>query len=65
MTGKSDEGWAWVVLLSTFLTALNTGIASFSFGILNVAFLQKYEQNVATTALIGAVFLGALFLTGK
>ncbi|KAJ8316026.1 hypothetical protein KUTeg_006040 [Tegillarca granosa] len=45
------------------MTAFNTGIIGYSFGIINVAFLQRYEQNVATTAIIGSVFLGALFMT--
>ncbi|XP_021368365.1 monocarboxylate transporter 4-like isoform X2 [Mizuhopecten yessoensis] len=59
-----DRGWAWMVLAACFLSNVMNAYFTYAAGVLNVALLAKFNENVAFTALVGSVFASLLSLTG-
>ncbi|XP_060068771.1 monocarboxylate transporter 13-like [Ylistrum balloti] len=59
-----DQGWAWVVLAACFLSNIMNAYFTYAAGVLNVALLTRFKENVAFTALVGSVFASLLSLTG-
>lgn len=59
-----DHGWAWMALGACFLSNVMNAYFTYAAGVLNVALLARFEENVAFTALVGSVFASLLSLTG-
>ena len=61
-----DKGWAWVVLVASFASFMLLGGAQYAVGIMHLALLERYKEDVSTTAWTGAlqtalVSVGGLF----
>ncbi|KAK3104673.1 hypothetical protein FSP39_007527 [Pinctada imbricata] len=61
---RPDAGWAWVVMLSSFGAHTVNGFYLFSLGILNVAFLERFNEDVGTTSWASGLFLGLFSFGG-
>ncbi|WAR22073.1 MOT12-like protein [Mya arenaria] len=59
-----DTGWAWMVLLATFLGFALLGGSMYSVGIIHNALLERFQSSVALTAWVGALHTGILSLGG-
>ena len=62
-----DRGWAWVVLVASFGCFMLIGGTMYAVGIIHIAMLERYEEDISKTALAGALqsavmSLGGLFL---
>ncbi|KAK3095436.1 hypothetical protein FSP39_014668 [Pinctada imbricata] len=62
--GDIDRGWAWMILLGTFVGATLTGTTLYGSSIINTALLEEYNGSVAYTSLIGSLFTSLLALLG-
>ncbi|WAR22121.1 MOT14-like protein [Mya arenaria] len=50
-----DTGWAWMVLIASFLTFCLVGAAIYAVGITHAVLLDKYGASVAVTSWAGAL----------
>ena len=60
-----DKGWAWVVLLASFGSFLIIGGSVYGVGIIHIALLERYKQDVTTTAWVGALHSALMNLGGR
>ena len=60
-----DGGWAWVIIVSSFMCLFLTCGALYSVGIFNVIFLDNFHESTATTSLVGSLLIGLIALMGK
>ncbi|KAL4230698.1 hypothetical protein ACF0H5_011074 [Mactra antiquata] len=58
-----DRGWAWVVLLATFLSTALQCVNVYMGGILQIALLNKVNEGQTKTSLVGALNNGLMCLT--
>ncbi|XP_052784504.1 monocarboxylate transporter 12-like [Mya arenaria] len=59
-----DGGWGWVVCAACFLVHLLIDGLFYSFGVIYVELLEYYGSSKGSTALIGSLCPGVLFLIG-
>ncbi|XP_076453763.1 monocarboxylate transporter 14-like isoform X2 [Babylonia areolata] len=59
-----DGGWAWVVLLASFMNLLLASGICFVSGIFQKLFLEQFRQSVAFTAWVTALFSSLMQLAG-
>ncbi|KAJ8309817.1 hypothetical protein KUTeg_011682 [Tegillarca granosa] len=57
MAKDVDGGWAWIVLAASVFSFCNASLLTYNVGLINISLLEKYEGNIATTSLIGSIFL--------
>ena len=50
-----DKGWAWVVLLASFGSMMLLGGTMYAVGIIHIALLERYKEDVSKTAWTGAL----------
>ena len=50
-----DRGWAWVVLVASFIALMMIGTCIYAVGIIHIAMLERYRQDVSRTSWVGAV----------
>ncbi|XP_076453765.1 monocarboxylate transporter 14-like isoform X1 [Babylonia areolata] len=62
--GDVDGGWAWVVLLASFMNLLLASGICFVSGIFQKLFLEQFRQSVAFTAWVTALFSSLMQLAG-
>lgn len=55
-----DKNWAWVVAFAAFGSSLLNGTFCYGAGVLHVALLQHFGEDVAFTSFIGSVFTSAI-----
>ena len=60
-----DRGWAWVAMVSVYLTTIINSIAMFMNGVIHVALLNKFKEGNAKTSLVGALNAGLLCILCK
>ena len=60
-----DGGWAWVVVISSFILIVLTVGITFSFGVIFVDLLDYFEESQSTTAWIGSIQAFLLNFTGQ
>ena len=61
-----DKGWAWVVLVASFVSFMLHGGTMYAVGIIHLALLERYREDVSKTAWTGAlqsalISVGGLF----
>ncbi|KAK3104783.1 hypothetical protein FSP39_009996 [Pinctada imbricata] len=59
-----DKGWAWIVMLSSFGGHVIHGFFLFSLGIVHVALLERFQEEVGKTAWVSGIFLGLYSFCG-
>ncbi|OWF43201.1 monocarboxylate transporter 12-like [Mizuhopecten yessoensis] len=59
-----DGGWAWVAMAACFVGNVLNGFLNYSVGIFHVALLEEFQEDVATTAIVGSVYAGLYSLFG-
>lgn len=60
-----DRGWAWVVLVLSYLGMTIYGTFAFSTGILQAEILEAIEPDIQKTAWVGATHLCIISLSGE
>ena len=60
-----DKGWAWMVLLSSFLAHIIVDGAASSFGVFYVLFLEEFGKSRGLTSWIGSLQVSLMYLMGK
>ena len=59
-----DRGWSWVVMLVSFGSFLIIGGSVYADGIIHIALLNRYQQDISTTAWVGAVHSAMMNIGG-
>ncbi|RUS71411.1 hypothetical protein EGW08_020824 [Elysia chlorotica] len=59
-----DGGWAWVVLIASFLGATLLGASVYSAGVLMKAILDEVEDDLTKASWVGSVFVCVMSLSG-
>lgn len=59
-----DRGWSWVVLAASFGSFMLIGGTMYAVGIIHIALLDRYKQDVATTAWVGAIHSALMSVGG-
>ncbi|XP_072931658.1 monocarboxylate transporter 9-like [Epargyreus clarus] len=59
-----DGGWGWVVVAASFLIATVADGLAFSYGLLQVRFVDYFETSEARTSLIGSLFISVPLIAG-
>ncbi|KAL4230697.1 hypothetical protein ACF0H5_011073 [Mactra antiquata] len=57
-----DRGWAWVVMIATFLSTALQCVNLFMGGVIHMALLNKFNEGQTKTSLVGALNNGLLCL---
>ncbi|KAK7480992.1 hypothetical protein BaRGS_00027807 [Batillaria attramentaria] len=65
MTHPVDRGWAWVVLVASLGCNYLTGFLPYSVGVIHVALLDKFQEDVTSTAWAGAIYSSLQMLGGN
>ena len=66
MTCRSiDKGWAWVVLVAAFGSHFTSGLLKYGTGVFLVGLLEEFKDNVATTSLVGSVYISVFYSMGN
>lgn len=60
-----DQGWAWLVLIAVYSGILILSTSMFTAGVMFVALLDYYHEDVAKTSIIGSLNSGLLCLMGE
>ncbi|XP_071116433.1 monocarboxylate transporter 12-like [Haliotis cracherodii] len=63
-TVHSPQWWKWVVMVSSFFALLLGGTVSYCAGVVHVALLDHYHEDVTVTAWLGSLFASMFALTG-
>ena len=50
-----DRGWAWVIVLGSFIAHMMIGASTYAVGIIHIALLERYRHGVSRTAFVGAL----------
>ncbi|XP_026499024.2 uncharacterized protein LOC113402887 [Vanessa tameamea] len=59
-----DGGWGWVVVAASFLIATVADGLAFSYGLLQIKFVDYFEASEAKTSLIGSLFISVPLIAG-
>jgi hypothetical protein len=59
-----DRGWAWVVMITSYLGIIILSTALYMNGVIYVELLNKYGEGEAKTSLVGALCGGLLSCLG-
>lgn len=59
-----DRGWAWITLAAAMASHFIVGILYYSAGVIHIALLEKFREDVATTAMVVSVFNSITSLAG-
>ncbi|CAK1547410.1 unnamed protein product [Leptosia nina] len=59
-----DGGWGWVVVVASFLIATVADGLAFSYGLLQIKFVDFFETSEAKTSLIGSLFISVPLIAG-
>ncbi|XP_023946558.2 monocarboxylate transporter 9 [Bicyclus anynana] len=59
-----DGGWGWVVVAASFLIATVADGLAFSYGLLQIKFVDHFETSEAKTSLIGSLFISVPLIAG-
>ncbi|CAG4975683.1 unnamed protein product [Colias eurytheme] len=59
-----DGGWGWVVVVASFLIATVADGLAFSYGLLQIKFVDFFEASEAKTSLIGSLFISVPLIAG-
>ncbi|XP_041977947.1 monocarboxylate transporter 9-like [Aricia agestis] len=59
-----DGGWGWVVVAASFLIATVADGLAFSYGLLQIKFVDFFEASEAKTSLIGSLFISVPLIAG-
>lgn len=62
---EPDKGWAWIILVASFVEHCIAGFSLYSIGLFHIIFLDRFREDITLTSWISAVFLCLLSLTGK
>ena len=60
-----DHGWAWVVMFASFGSFLIIGGNIYGAGIIHIALLERYGQDVTKTSWVGALLSSMINIGGK
>lgn len=60
-----DGGWAWVILLTSFLSLMMVCGALYSVSVFNVIFLDVFHTSKAQTSFVGSVLIGLIAFMGE
>ena len=60
-----DRGWSWVVLAGAFGSFMLIGGTIYGVGIIHIALLERYKQDITMTSWIGALHSAMMNLGGK
>ncbi|XP_046582155.1 monocarboxylate transporter 12-like isoform X1 [Haliotis rubra] len=63
-TAHSPPWWKWVVMVASFFALLLGGTVSYCAGVVHVALLDYYHEDVTVTAWLGSLFASMFALTG-
>ena len=59
-----DRGWAWVIMAATFGTFLLIGGTVYGVGIIHIALLERYKQDITMTSWVGALHSAMMDIGG-
>ena len=59
-----DHGWAWVVMIASFGAFLIIGGSVYSVGIIHIALLERYGQDITKTSWVGALHSSMINIGG-
>lgn len=59
-----DQGWSWVVLVTCFLSNMIVGTMNYIPGLIHSTLLLKYQENQATTAVVGSLHPAIMNIAG-
>lgn len=59
-----DGGWGWVVVAASFLIATVADGLAFSYGLLQIKFVDFFETSEAKTSLVGSLFISVPLIAG-
>ncbi|NXY91088.1 MOT14 protein, partial [Alcedo cyanopectus] len=59
-----DRGWAWMVVLSSFLVHILTMGSQMALGILNMEWLEEFNQSRGLTAWVSSLSMGITLIVG-
>ena len=60
-----DRGWAWVVMVTSYLGMIILCTALYMNGVIYVELLERYGEGEAKTSLVGALCSGLLCCLGR
>ncbi|XP_046378151.2 monocarboxylate transporter 14-like [Haliotis rufescens] len=58
-----DRGYAWVVLVTSWLQVVISGIFYYTTGVVNTALLENMQEGVVKTSWVGSTLYGTMMLT--
>ena len=50
-----DRGWAWVIVIGSFVAHMMIGASTYAVGIIHLALLERYQHSISRTAFVGAL----------
>lgn len=59
-----DGGWGWVVVAASFLIATVADGLAFSYGLLQIKFVEYFDASEAKASLIGSLFISVPLIAG-
>ncbi|XP_076106095.1 monocarboxylate transporter 12-like [Mytilus galloprovincialis] len=59
-----DRGWAWIILVASFVENCLVGFSLYAIGLIHIIFLEKFKKDITLTSWISASFICLLSLTG-
>ncbi|KAK9883265.1 hypothetical protein WA026_001450 [Henosepilachna vigintioctopunctata] len=59
-----DGGWGWVVVAASFMVNLIADGITFSFGVIFTEFVDYFNEDRGTTAIVGGLFMAMPLLSG-
>ena len=59
-----DGGWSWVILAASFGSFMLLGGTMYAVGIIHIALLDSFKQDVASTAWVGAIHSALMSVGG-
>ena len=60
-----DRGWAWVVLVASFGCFFLIGGTMYAVGIIHIALLERYGQELSKTSVVGALHSAVMSIGGS
>ena len=60
-----DRGWSWVVMAGAFGSFMLIGGSVYSVGIIHIALLERFKQDITMTSWVGALHSAMMNLGGK
>ena len=59
-----DRGWAWFILAASFVSLMMIGTSIYAVGIIHIALLERFHQEVSRTSLVGGVHSAMIAAAG-